>query len=490
VPDKQRLIVDWHGVGASTAVRDVRVGCAIRRIDSPGAGIPLIPIDSLPAPHLVVNSGGPPSETGQSTLLFAGDFYLKPNHPFQGPSDLFAPEIIALVQQSAFSIVNFEGILRARDSRSIPKEGPPLALDQRAPALLKSVGFHGIGLANNHTMDYGVESLRHTLRICADCDLKHVGAGFNSGQALEPLKVRLPGDVRLQVLSFCEREFGVSIGNAAGTAWLTSPHAEDAIGQAKKEGDIVIVCTHGGNELMPLPSPQRRQQLRNLIDAGADLVVGHHPHVPQGWEQYEGRYIFYSLGDFYFDSIDGGRQVYRDWGFMVRVHLEERRIKTLEIVPYERVEDKVVALGTRKDSASHLSYLEQLSSILTSPEYRGYWQQLAVNRLSAYRAYLSGAVAYSRLSFRGRLKEALRVGRETWKLLRFTNPLQNSPKGNSRRPYNRQVLGTLNVIRCDSHRWAIETALAVLTGECEDMRSQKVKDELEAIGPLYGEGDY
>jgi hypothetical protein len=294
--------------------------------------------------------------------------------------------------------------------------------------------------------------------------------------------------VRLQVLSFCEREFGVSVGNAPGTAWLTSPQAEDTVGQAKQEGDIVIVCTHGGNELMPLPSAQRRQQLRHLIDAGADLVIGHHPHVPQGWEQYAGRYIFYSLGDFYFDSTDGRRYEYRDWGFMVRVHLEERRIKTLEIVPYERVQDKVVALGSRRDAASHLSYLEQLSSILAGSEFEGYWQQLAVNRLSAYRPYLGVAPAYSRISLRGRLREVLRMGNDMWNLLLLTKSQQNPLTDRLRSPFNRQALGTLNVIRCDSHRWAIETALAVLTGECEDLRSEKIKDELEVMGPIYGEG--
>jgi hypothetical protein len=444
-------------------------------------------MSSPSVPRLLVNSSGQPDRTKESTLLFAGDFYLR-RDSLKDRSEIFTPAIMGLIQQSTFSIVNFEGTIPTRESQVIDKEGPHLAIDERAPALLKSVGFRGIALANNHAMDYGVEALRHTLRICEDCGLSHVGAGFNSGQARQPLRVCLPGNVRLQVLSFCEREFGVSVDKGPGTAFLTSPQAEDTVRQAKKESDIVIVCTHGGNELMPLPSAQRRQQLRHLIDAGADLIIGHHPHVPQGWEQYLGRYIFYSLGDFYFDSTDGRRYECRDWGFMVRVHLEERRIKTLEIVPYERVQDKVVAWDSRKGAASRLSYLEQLSSVLAGSEFEGYWQQLAVNRLSAYRPFLRVAAAYSRISFRGHIKEVLRIGHDMWNLLHFTKPPQNSLTDRSRPPFNRQALGTLNVIRCDSHRWAIETALAVLTGECEDLRSQKIKDELEVMGPMYGEG--
>ena len=440
-------------------------------------------------PRLLVNASGQPNGNEQPNLLFAGDFYLRPDHRFHSRCDLFAPEIMELVQQSTFSVVNFEGTLAAGDNQGISKEGPHLALNHRAPALLKSAGFRGITLANNHAMDYGVEALRTTLRLCEDWGLHHVGAGFNSEEALQPLKVCLLGNVQVQILSFCEREFGVSVGNAAGTACLTSPQAEDAVRQAKQQGDIVIVCAHGGNELMPLPSAQRRKQLQHLIDAGADLVIGHHPHVPQGWEQYAGRYIFYSLGDFYFDSTNGRRYEYRDWGFMVRVHLEERCIKTLEIVPYERVHDKVVALGSRRDAASHISHLEQLSSILAGSEFEGYWQHLAVDRLSAYRPFLRSCLVYPRVSFRERLKEALRMGRDMCDLWGFTERRQACPPTHrSRSRLARQALGTLNTIRCDSHRWAIETALAVLAGECVDLRSQEIKDKLEDMSPFYGQG--
>jgi len=448
-------------------------------------------MESQSFPRLVVNTSGEASGNEQPSLLFAGDFYLRPNHLFQDQCDLFAPAIIQLVQQSTFSVVNFEGTLTARDTPGICKEGPHLALDHRAPALLKSVGFDGITLANNHAMDYGAEALRHTLQDCADSGLRPVGASVYPEQVSRPLEVCLPGNVRLRILSFCEREFGVSAGKAAGTAWLASPQAEDAVGQAKRESDIVVVCAHGGNELLPLPSLQRQQQLRRLIDAGADLVIGHHPHVPQGWEQYAGRYIFYSLGDFYFDSTDGRRYEYRDWGFMVRLFLDEGRIKTLEILPYERVLDKVVALGSRRDAASHLLHLEQLSSILAGSEFEGYWQELAVDRLSAYRSFLRSRMAYSGLSLRERIKETLRMSRDIWDLWRSGEaPKARLSSDHSISPVEREALGTLNVIRCESHRWVIETALAVLAGECEDLRSQNIKDRLEAMDPFYGHVTY
>jgi hypothetical protein len=467
--------------------KTANLGVQYRPCDDSKTEFRLRLMESLTTPRLIVNALCQPNYNEQFTLLFAGDFYVRSDYSLGDPCNLFAPAILELVQRSTFAVVNFEGTLAAGDN-PIRKSGPHLALNNRAPELLKSAGFHGITLANNHAMDYGVEALRRTLRVCVDCSLQHVGAGFNSEQAVQPLKVCLPGNVRLGLLSFCEREFGISARNAAGTAWLTTPLAEDAIAQTKQESDIVIVCAHGGNEFMPLPSSQRRQQLKRLIDAGADLVIGHHPHVPQGWEQYAGRYIFYSLGDFYFDSIDGRRYDYRDWGFMLRVHLEKRHINMLEIVPYERLHDKVVTLGSRRDAASYLSYLEQLSSILAGSEFDGYWQELAVKLLPSYRPFLRSCLTYSRVSFRARLKETARMGRDMWRLWRFTKaPKERTSIYHSMSSAERQALGTLNVIRCESHRWAIETALAVLAGECEDLRSQKVNDHLEAMAPFYGD---
>jgi poly-gamma-glutamate synthesis protein (capsule biosynthesis protein) len=251
--------------------------------------------------------------------------------------------------------------------------------------------------------------------------------------------------------------------------------------QAKRKSDIVIVCAHGGNELMPLPSAQRRQQLQRLVDAGADLVIGHHPHVPQGWEQYANGYIFYSLGDFYFDSIDGNRYDYSDWGFIVRASIDEGRITTLEIVPYERCHDKIGLLGTHRDAASHVSYLKQLTSILTSPDFEGYWQQLAVNRLFAYRPFFRSRFTYPRLSFRKCVRKSLTMADELLSLWRPLRRPKSPSTGNSQTASEVEALGILNAIRCESHRWAIETAFAVLGGETKDRRSPEIRDKLKAL---------
>jgi hypothetical protein len=439
-------------------------------------------------PDLLLNASGELDAgklpgSGDSSILFAADFWVRPEHSIHQPDDLFSPEILQLVQQSTFAVVNFEGSIRPGGSEGIPKSGPHLAMHQCAPQILKSCGFHACTLANNHAMDYGAEALRDALRLCNDCDLQHVGAGMNQQEAMRPLTLSLPGETQVQILSMCEREFGITDGSRPGTAWLTSPEAEDAVAQAKRESHVVIVCAHGGNELMPLPSAQRRRQLQRLIEAGADLVIGHHPHVPQGWEPYGNGYIFYSLGDFYFDSRDGRRYDYCDWGYMVLAHLRDRRIRMLEILPYERVDNKVVRLGGRRDAATHLAYLEQLSHIVGGKDFDGYWQQLAMDRLPAYEPVLRSRLAAARITWRKRIKDTLNLGRAAVDLWLDTP----TPVADGLSPaLAREALGTLNSIRCDSHRWVIETALSVLSGESPDLRSPAVREQLKTMAPFYG----
>src|SRR5690349_13958773 len=200
-----------------------------------------MPPSSLP--QVLIKQYGQPDSDEQFSVLFAGDCYIRPDHRLRHGDDLFDPAIVQLLRQSTFSIVNFEGTLNQQGYPGIPKEGPRLALHAGAPAVLNSAGFRAVTLANNHAMDYGAEGLADTIRVCTESGLQHVGAGTNLQGAIESLRLCLPGDARLQILSFCEREFGVSTGEAAGTAWLTSPQTENAIRRAKQDSDVVIICS-------------------------------------------------------------------------------------------------------------------------------------------------------------------------------------------------------------------------------------------------------
>jgi poly-gamma-glutamate synthesis protein (capsule biosynthesis protein) len=170
---------------------------------------------------------------------------------------------------------------------------------------------------------------------------------------------------------------------------------------------------------------------------------------------------------------------------MVLAHLRDRRIHMLEILPYERADNRVARLGSRRDAAKHLAYLEQLSHILGSKDFDGYWQQLAIDRLPAYEPILRSRLASSRITWRKRIRDTIDLGRAARNLWLDT---RSPATGDLPPALTREALGTLNSIRCDSHRWVIETALSVLSGECPDLRSPAIREQLKAMAPFYAYG--
>ncbi|GAB2699983.1 CapA family protein [Paenibacillus thermoaerophilus] len=174
---------------------------------------------------------------------------------------------------------------------------------QALPALKKS-GVDIVNLANNHSMDYGVSGLLDTFRHLDEAGIAYVGAGRNIDEAYAPRIVEKNG-VKIAVLGFTrvyEEAWwqASSEPGVAGTYDYRVPRALEAIRQAKSEADLVVVIAHWGVERKETPEPYQTALARRYIDEGADLVVGGHPHVVQGFETYKGKWIAYSLGNFIF----------------------------------------------------------------------------------------------------------------------------------------------------------------------------------------------
>ncbi|TWO78816.1 poly-gamma-glutamate biosynthesis protein [Denitratisoma oestradiolicum] len=166
--------------------------------------------------------------------------------------------------------------------------------------------FDALAVANNHSGDYGTAAFLETLERVSQAGILPFGGGRDLDSAHRPLWIERPG-LRIAVLAYNEfkpRAF------AAGPTWPGVAWSEDAevvadIRAARAAGaDLVIPFMHWGWEREPEPSARQRQLARTMIDAGADLVVGGHPHVTQGAEYYRGKLIVYSLGNFVFDGFD------------------------------------------------------------------------------------------------------------------------------------------------------------------------------------------
>jgi hypothetical protein len=401
-----------------------------------------------------------------ASLLFAGDCFLGPGIPPLGVRSVHT-DLAAWIGNATCSVVNLESAVHGAGEPR-PKDGPHIACGREAPALLKALGFDVLLLANNHIMDFGADALRNTVEEIRSCGMRFTGAELPPDILDEPITIDLPGGERCQIFNFCEREFGTNADGGPGACWL-GPRVEARVRRARESGSIVVVCSHGGNELVPVPSAQRQAQLRGLVEAGASLVIGHHSHVPQGWEVWRDGCIFYSLGDFYFD---GFRDPQKDWSFLVNAEISGGRISRIGVIPYERVANELVPLGVSRDAAAHMEYLRRLSELMASGKFAAYWQEVAVllfaERYQPYFRHMLPGIRRPGISSWQRFKGSVRAALNAFDYFGLSWFSE----------YRRPQLGLLNLIRCESHRWVIETALSVMSGEVEDLRNARIRRDV------------
>ena len=177
--------------------------------------------------------------------------------------------------------------------------GPPGGAD----ALLRA-GVGIVSTANNHAWDYARRGLFETLANLDRVGVAHAGTGRDEDEAYRPAIVQVNG---LRVAFFAVTQIwnlGVFSEEEARhhVAWADFPRLHAALVRARAESDFVVVSYHGGEEYIEAPLTKTRDFVTEVMSLGVDLVIGHHPHVPQGVGWYGDRPVFYSLGNFVFDG--------------------------------------------------------------------------------------------------------------------------------------------------------------------------------------------
>jgi len=163
---------------------------------------------------------------------------------------------------------------------------------------LRKANISVVSTANNHAYDYGMRGLRETIESLQKEDVQFTGTSQDSVGKFPPVFIEKNG-IRLGILSYTE--FVNRKGGWQGRiSVFDRKRARLELAAARKFSDIVIASYHGGSEYTDEPNKFTQAQIRFLADAGADIVLGHHPHVPQGIEQRNGSIILYSLGNFVF----------------------------------------------------------------------------------------------------------------------------------------------------------------------------------------------
>jgi Bacterial capsule synthesis protein PGA_cap len=172
--------------------------------------------------------------------------------------------------------------------------------------VLRKAGVGLVSLANNHVMDFGAEGLFSTIQALHQAGVKFVGAGRNRDQAHAPIFL----DVAQRRVAFLARSAVIvsaptyATDNDPGVAFLDLEETVDAIRACRSQVDLIVLMLHWGLEEYCYPSPAQRMLARQLLEAGADLILGQHPHVLQGYESVGAGVVAYSLGNFVFNEFE------------------------------------------------------------------------------------------------------------------------------------------------------------------------------------------
>lgn len=198
--------------------------------------------------------------------------------------------------------------------------------------IVKAAGFTVLNLANNHVWDYGEIGFRDTLRAVRRGGWTEVGAGLDRDAAERVRLFEFDGlTVGIVGLTSTHPEEAWAKPRKPGVAYSDFDRVPDIVARARKECDVLVVSFHGGTELDAMPNEIQTSVAHAAIHAGADLFLGHHPHVLQPVELYEGKPILYSLGNFLFVSPSPLAQP----TVIVRARLSKNGVRRLDLVPID-----------------------------------------------------------------------------------------------------------------------------------------------------------
>ncbi|RII28402.1 MAG: capsular biosynthesis protein [Geobacter sp.] len=295
--------------------------------------------------EIVINAVGDIMLAGSGTPVYSRLGY---DYPFAATRKY--------LQRGDLAIGNLESPITSRGDEFRDKRFRFRA-EPAAAAALREAGFSVLTLANNHVLDYGSVGLQDTADLLDRYGILHSGAGKNLGEARQAVTITIKGK-RLAFLAYSltfPDKFYAS-DSTPGTAPGYPSFFADDIAKARQTADYVIVSFHWGTERAERPHSRQVAAAHQAIDAGADVVLGHHPHVLQGIERYKGGVILYSLGNFAFGSLSpSSRQ-----SVIARITLGEG-VREVEFIPLNvlnrtvRFQPRVMEAGRGDAVIAHLN---------------------------------------------------------------------------------------------------------------------------------------
>ena len=360
-------------------------------------------------------------------LFFAGDFCSKPSTTNINVSG----ELRDIIQSCEIKVVNFEVPLKP-DITLPPQQYERFWQNDDVPVFLKDLGFNLFSIANNHAFDWGIEGYKKTKAALGE-------ASFGAGAYDEAyrIKVREINGIKIGFLALSYAAYtgvfdDVLHHDGLGCAYINDLRVNHDILEAKKKVDYLFVLPHDGIEYIDVPLPETIARYRDFIDYGADGVIGSHPHCPQGWEEYKGKPIFYSLGNFCLNPVEKRERPFLKYGLAVSVKIENGEIQSK--VYYTKYDFETRTVGLTNDDFI-VNHLEKVNQTMTNRQ-----------------AYLKEVDAYCARVLDEFSVFFAKAGYYEYETLRFVKQLVRKMIGKRERPNPNYLL---HLMRCESHRWAI-----------------------------------
>ena len=262
----------------------------------------------------------------ESSFVFTGDIgFDKYMDGKWDDESLLSDEIIDFLQSGDHVVINVEGPV-AESVESLDKNGVMQLKHTMNPAATKvfdRIGADIWNICNNHIMDAGEEGMKSTLEYAEKSKAQTIGAGMNIHQAKKPVIINEAGGIGLFGVGY-QRACRVADENKAGCySWSDLDEIQNTINEIKKVCRWCVIVAHAGEEFTPLPSPYTRDRYHKFLEMGADIVVAHHPHVPMNYERVGDKIIFYSLGNFIFDTDYQRSQFNTELGLLIKINFTE-----------------------------------------------------------------------------------------------------------------------------------------------------------------------
>ncbi len=273
----------------------------------------------------------------ETSLLAVGDIMLGryigkvmhargDNYPFDQVRELFRKNDIVFGNLES-------GIAKNTTAPFFPKKPYNFAASPAAAGALREAGFSVLGLANNHLLDFGPGEPALTRSLLHAQGLSSFGAGDNIREARQPA-VLVRNGIRFGFLGYgvAHSRAVYAQKNRSGIAPIVMDDIRKDIQALRSAVDVLVISLHWGIEYENTPSKKQREEAHQIIGWGADIIIGHHPHVMQGIEVYRNKVIAYSLGNFIFDQKGKGT----DRSFILACRFIGKTLYSAEIIPLGR----------------------------------------------------------------------------------------------------------------------------------------------------------